>query len=150
MQLILLVSDAFRSCKTKRTTDICLTESGETMRAAGLHDIHTLMTTQSVLIGNKHSKHPDLVDKLTSRIRGVIAARKYVLCTYNVRRENLPKAVAITPGRQGATVSSLESHEGWVAVSAMIENKQKGEIMDQLTEAGATDILVTAFTSCRV
>lgn len=120
------------------------------MRAAGLHDIHTLMTTQSVLIGNKNVKQEELVNKVVSRIRGVIDARKYVLCTYNVSRKNLPKAVAITPGRQGATVSSLESHEGWMAVQALIERKEKGEIMDQLTEAGATDILVTALASCRM
>ncbi|KAI8138841.1 HisG-domain-containing protein [Fennellomyces sp. T-0311] len=129
---------------------IDLVESGETMRAAGLHDVHTLMTTQSVLISNQKSPHTDLIEKITSRIRGVIAARKYVLCTYNILRSNIQKGTAITPGRQGATISSLESHEGWVAVSAMIEAKQKGEIMDKLTEVGATDILVTAFTSCRV
>ncbi|KAI9312361.1 hypothetical protein BX666DRAFT_1866318 [Dichotomocladium elegans] len=129
---------------------IDLVESGETMRAAGLHDIHTLMTTQSVLLSNRKSTHTDLIEKIASRIRGVIAAKKYVLCTYNITRSNLPKAIAITPGRQGATVSSLESHEGWVAVSSMIEAKLKGEIMDKLTEVGATDILVTAFTSCRV
>ncbi|KAF7731803.1 ATP phosphoribosyltransferase (ATP-PRTase) (ATP-PRT) [Apophysomyces ossiformis] len=129
---------------------IDLVESGETMRAAGLHDIHTLMTTESVLIANKNTKHAELVNKITSRIRGVIAASKFVLCTYNVERKNLSKAVQITPGRQGATVSSLDSHEGWVAVSAMIEKKQKGEIMDRLTEVGATDILVMAFTNCRV
>ena len=108
------------------------------------------MTTQSVLIANQKSPHADLIEKITSRIRGVIAARKYVLCTYNILRDNIQKGTSITPGRQGATVSSLESHEGWVAVSAMIEAKQKGEIMDRLTEIGATDILVTAFTSCRV
>ena len=127
-----------------------LVESGETMRAAGLHDVHTLMTTQSVLIANQKSSHADLIKKITSRIRGVIAARKYVLCTYNILRDNIQKGTAVTPGRQGATISSLESHDGWVAVSAMIESKQKGEIMDKLTEVGATDILVTTFSSCRV
>lgn len=120
------------------------------MRAAGLHDIHTLLDTQSVLMSNKNSKHQELIDKITSRIRGVITASKYVLCTYNVERENLSRAVQVTPGRQGPTVSSLDSHEGWVAVSAMIEKKQKGDIMDRLSEVGATDILVMAFTNCRV
>ncbi|CAO3591160.1 unnamed protein product [Absidia cylindrospora] len=129
---------------------IDLVESGETMRAAGLHDIHTLMTTESVLIGNKNSQHQDLIAKLTSRIRGVITASKFVLCTYNVERQHLPAAVKVTPGRQGPTISSLDSHEGWVAVSSMIEKKRKGEIMDALTDVGATDILVMGFTNCRV
>lgn len=120
------------------------------MRAAGLHDIHTLLETQSVLMSNKHSKHQDIIDKITSRIRGVITANKYVLCTYNVERQNLSKATQITPGRQAPTVSTLDSHEGWVAVSAMIEKKQKGDIMDRLSEVGATDIMVMAVSNCRV
>ncbi|ORX54985.1 mitochondrial carrier [Hesseltinella vesiculosa] len=129
---------------------IDLVESGETMRAAGLHDIHTLMSTQAVLLANKNTKHKELVSKLASRIRGVITASKFVLCTYNIERKNLTSAVKITPGRQGATVSTLDSHEGWVAVSAMIDKKKKGDIMDELTSIGATDILVMAFTNCRV
>ncbi|KAI9018006.1 ATP phosphoribosyltransferase [Phycomyces nitens] len=129
---------------------IDLVESGETMRAAGLHDIHTFFTTQSVLLANKNTKHPDLVEKIATRVRGVIAAQRYMLCTYNVERKNLEKAKIITPGRQAPTVSTLDSHEGWVAVSAMILRKQKGEIMDRLTEVGATDIMVMAFTNCRV
>lgn len=120
------------------------------MRAAGLHDIHTLMTTQSVLISNKNSTHQDLINKISSRIQGVITASKYVLCTYNIERKNLTSATQITPGRQGPTVSTLDSHEGWVAVSSMIEKKNTGEIMDALADVGATDILVMGFTNCRV
>lgn len=120
------------------------------MRAAGLHDMYTVLHTQSVLMSNKNSKHNDLIEKIASRIRGVITASKYVLCTYNIERQNLVKASQITPGRQGPTVSSLDSHEGWVAVSSMIEAKQKGDIMDRLSDVGATDILVMAFTNCRV
>ncbi|CAO3638129.1 unnamed protein product [Cunninghamella echinulata] len=129
---------------------IDLVESGETMRAAGLHDIHTLMTTQSVLISNKNSTHKDLITKLASRIQGVITASKFVLCTYNIERKNLDSATQITPGRQGPTVSTLDSHEGWVSVSSMIEKKNTGEVMDALADVGATDILVMGFTNCRV
>lgn len=127
-----------------------LVETGESMRAAGLHDIHDLMETQSVLIANKKSTHADLIEKIASRVRGVITAHKYVLCTYNVERKNLAATSKVTPGRLGPTVSSLDSHDGWVAVSAMIAKKEKGEILDKLTECGATDIMVMAFTNCRV
>lgn len=127
-----------------------LVETGESMRAAGLHDIHDLMNTQSVLIANKKSKHTDLIQKITSRVRGVITAHQYVLCTYNVERKNLPLTSKITPGRLGPTVSALDSHDGWVAVSSMIAIKERGQILDQLTECGATDIMVMAFTNCRV
>ncbi|KAI7902195.1 ATP phosphoribosyltransferase [Cokeromyces recurvatus] len=127
-----------------------LVETGESMRAAGLHDIYDLMETQSVLIANKKSKHTELIEKIASRVRGVITANKYVLCTYNIERVNLANAIQITPGRLGPTVSSLDSLEGWVAVSAMISKKEKGDILDRLTDCGATDIMVTPFTNCRV
>jgi ATP phosphoribosyltransferase len=127
-----------------------LVETGESMRAAGLHDIYDLMSTQSVLIANKKSKHNDLIEKIASRVRGVITAQKYVLVTYNVERKNLALTTKVTPGRLGPTVSSLDSHEGWVAVNAMIKTSQKGEVMDQLTACGAIDILLMSFTNCRV
>ncbi|CAO3654289.1 unnamed protein product [Mucor hiemalis] len=127
-----------------------LVETGESMRAAGLHDIYDLMETQSVLIANKKSKHTALIEKIASRVRGVITAHQYVLCTYNIERKNLAIASKITPGRLGPTVSSLDSHDGWVAVSSMISRHGKGQVLDQLTECGATDIMVMAFTNCRV
>ncbi|KAI8973829.1 HisG-domain-containing protein [Mycotypha africana] len=129
-----------------------LVETGESMRAAGLHDIHDIMHTQSILIANKKSKHTDLIERIASRVRGVITAKKFVLCTYNIQRKNLDKAVKITPGRQGPTISTLEmkGDNEWLSVSSMILKKEKGDIMDQLTDCGATDIMVMGFASCRV
>lgn len=132
-------------------------ESGETMRAAGLHAIHTLMSSEAVLIRSKRSRNGSnsnnseadttLINKITSRIAGVIAANKYVLCEYNVPRKNLEAATSITPGRRAATVSPLDDPD-WVAVSSMVLKKNLADIMDKLTETGATDILVIGIVSC--
>lgn len=73
-------------------------ESGETMRAAGLKAIATVIDSTAVLIQSKHPSDPKLISLIESRIRGVITAQKYVLCTYNVERANLDKARKITPG----------------------------------------------------
>lgn len=51
-----------------------LVESGETMRAAGLKAISTVLDTTAVLIRSKHPSDPKLVDLITARIRGVISA----------------------------------------------------------------------------
>lgn len=130
-----------------------LVESGETMRAAGLHAIHTLMTSEAVLIqSNKKVQNEDqelLIKKIISRIRGVMAAKKYVLCNYNIERKHLDAAIQYTPGRRAPTVSPLEN-EGWVAVSSMVERKQLAESMDGLENSGAHDILVIALDNCRV
>ncbi|KAI4270236.1 MAG: hypothetical protein LQ337_006799, partial [Flavoplaca oasis] len=77
-----------------------LVESGETMKAAGLEAIDTVVESKAVLIRSKHPSNPELVDKIAGRIRGVIAAQKYVTCTYNVPRKLLPTVTKITPVQQ--------------------------------------------------
>lgn len=57
-------------------------ESGETMRAAGLHAIGTLLQTEAVMIKSSAPKHAHLaplIEKITKRIAGVVASSKYVL-----------------------------------------------------------------------
>jgi ATP phosphoribosyltransferase len=129
-----------------------LLESGDTMRAAGLHAIDTLLTTEAVLV--KSAKPPSadkvaLINLITARIAGVIAAGKYVVCQYNIRRENLHDATSITPGRRAPTVSPLED-EGWVAVSVMVEKGRAASAMDDLVKVGAEDILIFNLDNCRV
>ncbi|BGP01758.1 ATP phosphoribosyltransferase (ATP-PRTase) (ATP-PRT) [Rhodotorula toruloides] len=128
-----------------------LVESGETMRAAGLHAIETILTSQAVLIrSNKPSdEHDALIQRITSRIAGVVAAGKYVLCNYNIPRKVVQEATRVTPGRRAATVSPLDDPE-WVAVSSMVLKAQVADVMDKLQAIGASDILVIGLNNCRV
>lgn len=125
-----------------------LVESGETMRAAGLCAIDTVVESTAILIKSKTTSNQKLVNLITARIRGVIQAQKYVLCTYNVPRSRLSEAVKITPGRRAPTITSLDEPD-WVAVSAMVEKKELAGVMDRLEEAQATDILATALINSR-
>ncbi|KAF2499739.1 HisG-domain-containing protein [Lophium mytilinum] len=125
-----------------------LVESGETMRAAGLKAISTVVDSTAVLIKSKHPSDPKLVDLIASRIRGVITAQKYVLCTYNIERPKIEAARAITPGKRAPTINSLEE-EGWVAVQVMVERKRIATAMDELTDIGACDILVMKIDNSR-
>ncbi|OOF93733.1 hypothetical protein ASPCADRAFT_172622 [Aspergillus carbonarius ITEM 5010] len=124
-----------------------LVESGETMKAAGLKAIDTVVETVSVLVKSKNTQNP-LVDLIASRIRGVITAQKYVLCQYNIPRAELATASNITPGKRAPTVTALEE-DGWVAVSSMVEKKKIATVMDELTKVGATDILVLNIANSR-
>src|SRR5687767_2731689 len=108
-------------------------ESGDTMRAAGLKAIDTIVDSTAVLIQSKSPSKPDMVDLITSRIRGVITAQKYVLCQYNIERASLAQATSITPGKRAPTVTSLDAN-GWVAVSSMVEAKKIAVVMDELTK----------------
>ncbi|KAL7269466.1 ATP phosphoribosyltransferase (ATP-PRTase) (ATP-PRT) [Rhizina undulata] len=126
-----------------------LVESGETMKAAGLMPIATILETTAILIKSKHpSSNPALITTIESRIRGVITAKKYVLCTYNIPRGVLAAVKKITPGKRAPTVTQLDE-ENWVAISVMVEKKDIATVMDHLEAAGAQDILVTAISNSR-
>jgi ATP phosphoribosyltransferase len=111
------------------------------MKAAGLKAIDTVVESQAVLIKSRSPSNPEMVELIASRIRGVIAAQKYVLCQYNIERVWLHDATAITPGKRAPTVTTLDE-DGWVAVSSMVEKKKIAVVMDELTKVGAQDILV--------
>jgi ATP phosphoribosyltransferase len=146
---------AFRSKCVVIETDIYavdLVESGETMRAAGLHPISTLLTSEAVLISSatpKRTHLQPLLERITSRIAGVIASQRYLLCQYNIPRARLQDATAITPGRRAATVSPLDDGV-WVAVSSMVERAQVADVMDRLVAVGAEDVLIIKLDNCRV
>ncbi|KAI1281014.1 hypothetical protein F5Y07DRAFT_355125 [Xylaria sp. FL0933] len=125
-----------------------LVESGETMKAAGLKPIDTVVETSAILIKSRKPSNPELVELIAQRIRGVIAAQRYVLCQYNIQRNILAEASKIAPGKRAPTVTSLDE-EGWVAVSVMVEKKRIAPIMDELSKIGAHDILVLDIKNSR-
>lgn len=126
----------------------CSTESGETMRAAGLKPIGTVLDSTAVLIKSKHPSNPSLVDLIAKRIEGVIVAQRYVYCTYNIHRSNLNAARKITPGKRAPTVTSLEEKD-WVAVDVMVPREEEGNVLDELSRNGAEDIIVTKIKNSR-
>lgn len=56
-----------------------LVESGETMRAAGLKAISTVVSSSAILIKSKHASDPKLVELITARIKGVISKLSHIL-----------------------------------------------------------------------
>ena len=125
-----------------------LVESGETMRAAGLTAIDTVLESTAVLIRSRKVSNEKLVKLIAARITGVIDAQKYILCQYNVARESLEAATKITPGRRAATITALEE-PGWVAVSSMVARKKVATVMDELTAVGATDVIILDIINTR-
>lgn len=125
-----------------------LVESGETMRAAGLTAIDTVVESTAVLIKSKTPSDQKMVDLIAARILGVITAQKYILCQYNVPRSVLQQATNITPGKRAPTITALDESD-WVAVSSMVEKKIIATVMDDLTAVGATDILVLEIANTR-
>jgi ATP phosphoribosyltransferase len=101
-----------------------------------------------VLIG-RPGEAPQGLDVLIRRLRGVIVAREYVMMDYDVRKELVEEAAALTPGLESPTVSPLRDTD-WVAVRSMVKRNQTNRIMDELYELGARAILVSSIHACRI
>jgi len=71
-----------------------------------------------------------------------------IVADYNIARKDLPAAEKITPGKKSPTISPLENPD-WVAVGAMVPNKEVADIMDRLQDLGATDIFIVSLENCR-
>ena len=117
-------------------------------QAAGLEVVHDILSTESILIGNPHAEHRDLVEMIKGRIEGYITATKYVMIIYNVSNELLDEAIKITPGKRSPTITTLD--DGGKAVSSLVLKKEVGPKMDALQKMGATDILVLALSNSRM
>ena len=68
---------------------------------------------------------------------------------YNVDRDNLDAATAVTPGLSGPTVSPL-ARDNWVAVRAMVPRRSANAIMDKLAGLGAEAILASEIRIARI
>lgn len=126
-----------------------LVETGSTLAANRLRILDQIGEYETVLVQNPATKHAQLCDRVVRRLEGVVIARSYSLLEYNVPQEKLAAAEKITPGFESPTVNKLEQ-PGWFAVRAMVKRSEVIEIMEQLDTLGATAILETAITNCRL
>lgn len=122
--------------------------TGATLRAAGLTIFGpVILESTAVLIGGP-SEHAG-VERLLSRLQGVLVARKYVIMDYDLPVEKLEAATKVASGFESPTVQSLFD-EAWVAVRVMVPAKDAPDVMDELQTLGAKAILVTAIHAARI
>jgi ATP phosphoribosyltransferase len=126
-----------------------LVETGSTLAANQLRILDEIGKYETVLIQNNARRHSDLADRIVRRVEGVVIARSYSLLEYNVPRAKLHEAEQITPGFNSPTVSALEDPD-WCAVRVMVRRKEVISIMERLEALGASAILETQITNCRL
>lgn len=126
-----------------------LVETGSTLAANRLMVLDDLGRYEAVLVQNKTTPHTQLADRVVRRLEGIVIARSYSLLEYNVPEAKLREAEKVTPGFESPTISKLEE-SGWFAVRAMVKRGQVIEIMEKLEALGATAILETTITNCRL
>mgnify|MGYP001594362244 CR=1 FL=1 len=76
-------------------------------------------------------------------------ATSYNMVTYNIKREKIEEASLITPGIQAPTIIDL-ADKNWVAMQAMVKRKEVPQKMEELCELGATGIIATTISNCRM
>jgi len=126
-----------------------LIETGSTLAANRLRILAEIGSYQTVLIQNPAGREPQLADRIVRRLEGVVIARAYSLLEYNVPRSKLHEAEKITPGFESPTVSALENTD-WCAVRVMVRRGEVIDVMERLEALGATAVLETPITNCRL
>jgi len=121
-----------------------LTETGSSLRKAGLKIIGTVLTSDTELVANKvaysdPAKRAAMED-IALLLRGAIQARGKVLLKLNVAQADLAKVLEIIPSAGSPTLMNLASGEH-SAVEAVVPKAGINELIPALKAAGAFDIL---------
>ena len=121
-----------------------LTSTGTTLKMNHLEIIDTILESSIKLIANDESLKikKEIMEAVSTSIKGVLDADRKKLVTMNVKRKNLDKVKEVMPSLGGLTISEVLSSEKTVAVQAVIDEKEVFELVNDLRNAGAKDILV--------
>ena len=121
-----------------------LTETGSSLRANDLRIVDTVMISTTKLIANKESwkdswKRKKL-ENLAMLLEGALVAESKVGLKMNVSDENLDALLKILPSMRAPTVSPLQT-VGWQAIDTVIDEDVVRDLIPELKQAGALDII---------
>lgn len=123
---------------------ICdIVSSGNTLFKNGLRETVTILKSEAVLaktfqLNNDKEK---ILEKFLFRIQSVLRAKnsKYILM--NVPNEKISEVANVLPVLKSPTVIPL-AEEGWSSIHSVIDEERFWEVIDELKEKGAQDILI--------
>lgn len=121
-----------------------LTSTGTTLNMNHLKVIENILDSSIMLITNKKSleNKNNLVEAVATSIAGVIEAERKKLLMMNVERKDLDEVKRLMPSMTGPTISEVLSKKDTVAVQAVVGEEEVFELVNDLRNAGAKDILV--------
>ncbi len=123
---------------------ICdIVSSGSTLFKNGLRETKTILKSEAVLASNQNlsDEKKVILEKLLFRIRAVLKAKKSKYILMNVPNEKIEEVTEILPVLKSPTVLPL-AEEGWSSIHSVIDDTRFWEVIDELKQAGAQDILV--------
>ena len=123
---------------------ICdIVSSGSTLFKNNLKEVVEIATSQAVLVqGNSlTSDQLELINKLRFRVQSVLRAKKSKYILLNAPNDKFEAISLILPVLKSPTVLPL-AKMGWSSLHSVINAEDFWEVIDQLKDAGAEDILV--------
>jgi ATP phosphoribosyltransferase len=121
-----------------------LTETGSSLRAAGLRVLAILLTSQTELIANRaaydEAEKRAAMEDIVVLLQGALRARGHVLLKLNVDDEHLAAVLALLPAMTSPTVTSL-ADPTMHAVESVVPKRGVNTLIPALRAAGARDIL---------
>jgi ATP phosphoribosyltransferase len=123
---------------------ICdIVSSGSTLFKNGLRETVTLLKSEAVLAQTPQlsAEKEAILGKFVFRIKSVLKAKnsKYILM--NVPNEKIQKVAGVLPVLRSPTVIPL-AEEGWSSIHSVIDEERFWDVIDELKENGAQDILI--------
>jgi len=123
---------------------ICdIVSSGSTLFKNNLKEVVEIVKSQAVLVQapNLNEDQQALIDKLQFRIQAVLRAKQSRYILLNSPNDQIEAITAILPVLKSPTVLPL-AQAGWSSIHSVINSGDFWEVIDQLKEVGAEDILV--------
>jgi ATP phosphoribosyltransferase len=121
-----------------------LTETGSSLRKAGLKVIETLLTSRTELLANRASyDDPEkraAMEDIGLLLQGALRARGHVLLKLNVPVSSLDDVLAVLPSMSSPTVMPLAAGD-LRAVETVVPKRGVNTLLPALRAAGARDIL---------
>ena len=121
-----------------------LTSTGTTLNMNHLKVVETILESSIKLIANKESytEKTNLVEAVSTSIKGVLEAERKKLVMMNVAKDKLCEVQKVMPAMSGPTISEVLSKDETMAVQAVVDEEEVFELVNNLRNAGARDILV--------
>lgn len=123
---------------------ICdIVSSGSTLFKNNLKEVIEIARSQAVLVqAPKVSEEAkQTIEKLRFRIQSVLRAKQSKYILLNAPNDKIEAISSILPVLKSPTVLPL-AQQGWSSLHSVINAEDFWEVIDQLKEAGAEDILV--------
>lgn len=123
---------------------ICdIVSSGSTLFKNNLKEVIKIIDSEAVLVQapNLNSNQLELIEKIQFRIKAVLRAKQSRYILLNAPNDKIEEISSILPVLKSPTVLPL-AKAGWSSLHSVINAGDFWEVIDQLKDAGAEDILV--------